>query len=149
MRCVVQRVERARVSVNNQTISSIEKGILVFLGIEKEDSRTDADYLLEKVINLRIFEDSEGKMNLSLLDITGEMIVVSQFTLLGDCRKGRRPSFVRAEEPTAAKNLYEYFISKAREKINRIGAGEFQAMMKIELVNDGPVTLLLDSRKEF
>jgi D-tyrosyl-tRNA(Tyr) deacylase len=149
MRCVVQRVERARVSVNNQTISAIEKGILVFLGIEKEDSRTDADYLLEKVINLRIFEDSEGKMNLSLLDITGEMIVVSQFTLLGDCRKGRRPSFVRAEEPTAAKNLYEYFISKAREKINRIGAGEFQAMMKIELVNDGPVTLLLDSRKEF
>lgn len=149
MRCVVQRVDRARVSVNNQTISASEKGILVFLGIEKGDSRTEADYLLEKVINLRIFEDSEGKMNLSLLDISGEMIVVSQFTLLGDCRKGRRPSFVRAEEPTAARNLYEYFISKAREKINRTGAGEFQAMMKIELVNDGPVTLFLDSRKEF
>jgi len=149
MRCVVQRVDRACVSVNEQTISSIEKGILVFLGIEKEDSRTDADYLLEKVVNLRIFEDSEGKMNLSLLDISGEMIVVSQFTLLGDCRKGRRPSFIRAEEPTTAKNLYEYFMSKAREKINRVGAGEFQAMMKIELVNDGPVTLLLDSRKEF
>lgn len=149
MRCVVQRVDRAQVSVNEQTISSIEKGILVFLGIENEDSRIDADYLLEKVVNLRIFEDSEGKMNLSLLDISGEMIVVSQFTLLGDCRKGRRPSFIRAEAPTAAKNLYEYFMSKAREKVNRVGAGEFQAMMKIELVNDGPVTLLLDSRKEF
>lgn len=149
MRCVVQRVDKAHVSVNEQTISSIEKGILVFLGIEKEDSRNDADYLLDKVVNLRIFEDSEGKMNLSLLDISGEMIVVSQFTLLGDCRKGRRPSFIRAEEPTAAKNLYEYFMSKAREKVNRVGAGEFQAMMKIELINDGPVTLLLDSRKEF
>jgi D-tyrosyl-tRNA(Tyr) deacylase len=149
MRCVVQRVDRAHVSVKDQTISSIEKGILVFLGIEKEDSRHDADYLLEKVVNLRIFEDTEGKMNLSLLEISGEMIVVSQFTLLGDCRKGRRASFVRAEEPTAAKNLYEYFMSKAREKVNRVGAGEFQAMMKIELVNDGPVTLLLDSRKEF
>ena len=149
MRCVVQRVDRTRVSVKDQIISSIEKGIFVLLGIEKEDSRSDADYLLEKVINLRIFEDSEGKMNLSLLDISGEMIVVSQFTLLGDCRKGRRPSFIRAEEPMAAKILYEYFVSKAREKLNRVGAGEFQAMMKIELVNDGPVTLLLDSRKEF
>ena len=88
-------------------------------------------------------------MNFSLLDISGEMIVVSQFTLLGDCRKGRRPSFIRAEEPMAAKNLYEYFVSKAREKLNRVGSGEFQAMMKIELINDGPVTLLLDSRKEF
>jgi D-tyrosyl-tRNA(Tyr) deacylase len=149
MRCVVQRVDRTHVSVKDQIISSIEKGIFVLLGIEKEDSRSDADYLLEKVINLRIFEDSEGKMNLSLLDVSGQMIVVSQFTLLGDCRKGRRPSYIRAEEPMAAKNLYEYFVSKAREKLNRVGAGEFQAMMKIELVNDGPVTLLLDSRKEF
>lgn len=149
MRCVVQRVDRAHVSVNEQTISSIKKGILVFLGIEKEDSLHDADYLLEKVINLRIFEDTEGKMNLSLLDISGEMIVISQFTLLADCRKGRRPSFIRAEEPTAAKNLYEYFLGKAGEKVNRVRAGEFQAMMKIELINDGPVTMLLDSRREF
>lgn len=149
MRCVVQRVNRAHVSINNQVISSIGKGILVFLGIEKKDSNTDADYLLEKVVNLRIFEDSEGKMNLSLHDIAGEMLVVSQFTLLGDCRKGRRPSYIRAEEPTKAKNLYEYFMGRAREKVSHVREGEFQAMMEIGLFNDGPVTLLIDSRKEF
>ncbi len=149
MRCVVQRVDRAKVTVEEHTVSSIDKGILVFLGVEKGDGADDADYLLEKVVNLRIFEDSDGKMNLSLLDVAGEMLVVSQFTLLGDCRKGRRPSFICAEEPVEAKTLYEYFVVKAREKIGNVGTGEFQAMMKIELVNDGPVTLLLDSKKLF
>jgi len=149
MRSVVQRVDRAMASIEDKIISSIGKGILVFLGIEKGDSHNDADYLHEKIINLRIFEDAERKMNLSLLDISGEMLVVSQFTLLGDCRKGRRPSFISAEEPEEAKKLYEYFINRAKGKINHVGAGEFQAMMKIESVNDGPVTMLLDSRKIF
>ncbi|MGA2333417.1 MAG: D-aminoacyl-tRNA deacylase [Syntrophales bacterium] len=149
MRCVVQRVERARVLVDREIISSIEKGVLVFLGIEKGDSYRDADFLLEKIIHLRIFEDSQGKMNLSLIETSGEILIVSQFTLLADCRKGRRPSFVSAEEPEEANKLFDYFISIAREKIGHVGTGEFQAMMKIELVNDGPVTMLLDSRKTF
>ena len=149
MRSVVQRVDRATVSVEGKMISTIGKGILVFLGIEKADSINDANYLCEKIINLRIFEDADGKMNLSLLDIKGEMLVVSQFTLLGDCRKGRRPSFIGAEEPEEAKKLYEYFISKTSEIITDVVAGEFQAMMKVESVNDGPVTVLLDSKKIF
>ena len=149
MRSVVQRVDRAKVRVEERIISSIGRGVLVFLGVEKGDSNNDADYLQEKIINLRIFEDVEAKMNLSLLDISGDMLVVSQFTLLGDCRKGRRPSFITAEQPEEAKKLYEYFICKARQKISNVGAGEFQAMMKIESVNDGPVTMLLDSKKTF
>ena len=149
MRCVVQRVDRARVSVDEQTISSIGKGALVFLGIEKGDSYGDADFLLEKIIHLRIFEDSQGKMNLSLLETSGDILIVSQFTLLADCRKGRRPSFISAEEPEEAKKLYDYFISMAGGKIDHVGTGEFQAMMKIESVNDGPVTMLLDSKKTF
>jgi len=147
MRCVVQRVDRARVIVDGQIISSIEKGALVFLGIEKGDNYRDADFLLEKIIHLRIFEDSQGKMNLSLLETSGDILIVSQFTLLADCRKGRRPSFISAEEPEEAKRLYDYFISAAGGKIDHVGTGEFQAMMKIESVNDGPVTMLLDSRK--
>jgi D-tyrosyl-tRNA(Tyr) deacylase len=149
MRAVVQRVDSARVRVDERVVSSIEKGILIFLGIEKGDERTDADYLLEKVINLRIFEDAEGKMNLSVLDISGEMLVVSQFTLLGDCRKGRRPSFIQAENPAEARALYEYFLFQGSKKIKSVQGGEFQAMMKIEMTNDGPVTLLIDSRKKF
>jgi D-aminoacyl-tRNA deacylase len=149
MRCVVQRVDRARVLVDGEIISSIEKGVLVFLGMEKGDSYRDADFLLEKIIHLRIFEDSQGKMNLSLIETSGEILIVSQFTLLADCRKGRRPSFVSAEEPEEANKLYDYFISIAREKIGHVGTGEFQAMMKIESVNDGPVTMLLDSKKTF
>jgi len=149
MRCVVQRVDRAKVIVEGEIISSIGKGALVFLGVEKGDSYGDADFLLEKIIHLRIFEDSQGKMNLSLLEISGEILIVSQFTLLADCRKGRRPSFIGAEEPEAAKKHYDYFISMAREKIGHVATGEFQAMMKIESVNDGPVTMLLDSRKAF
>ena len=149
MRTIVQRVDKASVTVDGKAVSSIAKGLLVFLGIEKGDAQKDADYLLEKVMNLRIFEDSEGKMNMSLLDIAGEMLVVSQFTLLGDCRKGRRPSFVAAEEPHGARMLYEYFIKHGREKMQKVYGGEFQAMMKVELLNDGPVTMLLDSNKVF
>lgn len=149
MRAVIQRVENASVKVRNKELSSIDKGMLVFLGVAKEDSETDADYILEKAVNLRIFEDEDNKMNLSLLDIGGAMMIVSQFTLLGNCVKGRRPSFVDAEEPQKAKRLYEYFVSKAKEKVNHIGIGQFQEMMKIELINDGPVTMLLDSKKIF
>ena len=149
MRAVVQRVDSAAIFVDSRQISSIEKGVLVFLGIERGDDRKDADYLLDKAINLRIFEDEMGKMNLSLLDKSYAMLVVSQFTLLGDCRKGRRPSFVLAEDPEKANLLYEYFISQGRERIKDISGGEFQAMMKVELINDGPVTIILDSRKSF
>ncbi|MFH1079038.1 MAG: D-aminoacyl-tRNA deacylase [Pseudomonadota bacterium] len=149
MRLVVQRVDKASVSVNNQVIASIGTGLLVFLGIERGDTAGDADLMLEKAINLRIFEDREGKMNLSLLDVAGGLLVVSQFTLLGDCWKGKRPSFIRAEDPEQAKGLYEYFIKRAVEKVARVAGGEFQAMMKVELVNDGPVTMLLDSRRRF
>lgn len=149
MRAVVQRVESAVIFVDGRQISSIEKGVLVFLGIERGDDRKEADYLLDKVINLRIFEDEMGKMNLSLLDKSYAMLVVSQFTLLGDCRKGRRPSFVSAEDPEKANLLYEYFISKGREAITNVAGGKFQAMMKVELINDGPVTIILDSRKSF
>lgn len=149
MRSVVQRVDRADIKVGGNRISGIEKGILVFLGIERGDRECDADYLVDKMIHLRIFSDGEGKMNLSLLDIQGEMLVVSQFTLLGDSRKGRRPSFTGAENPEGARPLYAYFIKKAQEKVKRCAEGEFQAMMSVELVNNGPVTLLLDSRKQF
>lgn len=149
MRAVVQRVDRAAVAVGGRNISSIQQGLIAFVGVEKGDTTKDADYLVDKIINLRIFEDPEGKMNLSLLDKNGEFMVISQFTLLGDCRKGRRPSFHQAEEPINAKKLYDYFIVRSREKIYKVGTGEFQAMMKIDLVNDGPVTLLLDSRTGF
>lgn len=149
MRAVIQRVDRACVTINQQKISSINKGILILLGVEKEDMETDSDYILEKAVNLRIFEDDQDKMNKSLIDIDGDMMVVSQFTLLGNCIKGRRPSFTAAEEPSKANQLYEYFVVKAKEKVKHLGTGKFQEMMKIELVNDGPVTILLDSRKNF
>jgi D-tyrosyl-tRNA(Tyr) deacylase len=149
MRAVIQRVDRACVKINRQELSSINEGILVLLGVEKEDTRNDADYILGKTINLRIFEDEQDKMNRSLLDVGGAMMVVSQFTLLGDCVKGRRPSFVKAEEPARANELYEYFIKEAQEKVKSLATGKFQEMMKIELVNNGPVTILLDSRKSF
>lgn len=149
MRSVVQRVDRANVSVGGEQISRIEKGVLVFLGIGKGDRSGDADYLAEKITNLRIFDDQQGKMNLSLVDVGGAMLVISQFTLLGDCRKGRRPSFTEAENPEAAKVLYDYFISLIREKVCYVAEGKFQAMMSIESVNDGPITILLDSKKAF
>jgi D-aminoacyl-tRNA deacylase len=147
MRSVVQRVDRVRVHVGNKRISEIEKGLLVLLGIEKGDREADADYLADKIVNLRIFEDEQGKMNLSLFDIHGEMLLVSQFTLLGDCRKGRRPSFTAAENSDRARLLCDYFIEKTKKKIDHVAQGEFQAMMSIELVNNGPVTMLLDSKR--
>jgi len=149
MRAVIQRVDRACVRINSQEYSSIDQGVLVLLGVEKGDSEKDANYILEKTVNLRIFEDEQGKMNLSLTDIDGQMLVVSQFTLLGDCVKGRRPSFIRAEEPITANQLYEYFVHEAAPKVKKLATGKFQEMMQIELINNGPVTILLDSRKAF
>lgn len=147
MRAVIQRVDQACVRINSQLYSAIDQGLLILLGVEKEDTEKDADYIIEKTVNMRIFEDDQGKMNLSLADIAGDMLVVSQFTLLGDCIKGRRPSFTRAEEPVRANELYEYFVAKATPKVKRLATGKFQAMMKVELVNNGPVTLLVDSKK--
>ncbi len=147
MRAVVQRVERARVVVGDKEISSIGRGLLILLGVEKGDEAGDADVLLDKVLNLRIFEDKDEKMNLSLLDVGGGLMVVSQFTLLADCSKGRRPSFTAAAEAGVARDLYEYFTQKAEEKTGIVGRGKFQAAMKVELINEGPVTILLDSRR--
>lgn len=149
MRVVIQRVDRACVKINSQLFSSINQGVLVLLGVEKDDSEKDADYILEKTVNLRIFEDEHGKMNFSLLDIGGQMLVVSQFTLLGDCIKGRRPSFGQAEDPVKANQLYEYFVNQVAPKVTKLATGKFQEMMQIELINNGPVTILLDSRKAF
>jgi len=147
MRSVIQRVDRAEIYVGGKSISGIGKGILVFLGIEPGDEASDAEYLADRISHLRIFPDQQGKMNLSLIDAEGEMLVVSQFTLLGDCRRGRRPSFTGAERPERARLLYNHFVGKAREKVKRCAEGEFQAIMSIDLVNNGPVTLILDSRR--
>jgi D-tyrosyl-tRNA(Tyr) deacylase len=149
MRAVIQRVSRAKVSVDGETTGEIGKGLLVFLGVSRDDSETEADYLLRKTLNLRIFEDEDGMMNTSLLEFEGELLVVSQFTLYGDARKGRRPSFIEAAAPEEANRLYEYFVSKARIHISKVETGRFQAMMDVELVNDGPVTIILDSSKLF
>lgn len=147
MRAVVQRVSRAKVTVGGEITGEIGNGLLVFLGIAGIDSESDADYLVEKIVSLRIFDDSDGKMNLSLGEIEGEMLVVSQFTLYGDTRRGRRPSFISAASPDEANRLYEYFVSRARISVDRVETGRFQAMMDVELVNDGPVTIILDSEK--
>jgi D-aminoacyl-tRNA deacylase len=149
MRAVIQRVKSASVTVEGEVVGKIGKGLLVLLGVSNDDAEKDADYLVEKTLNLRIFEDSSDKMNLSLLDITGEVLVVSQFTLFGDVRKGRRPSFIDAAPSEKANRLYEYFVSKIREKLLQVETGRFQAMMDVELINDGPVTILLDSKKNF
>ncbi len=149
MRAVIQRVSRAKVSVENEVIGEIGKGILILLGVADGDSETDAVYLLDKTVNLRIFEDADDKMNLSLLEIKGDLLVVSQFTLYGDARKGRRPSFIKAAAPAEAKRLYDFFVSEARKQIGVVETGKFQAMMNVELVNDGPVTILLDSERLF
>ena len=147
MRAVVQRVSRAKVTVDEQIIGEIGRGLLVLLGVAENDDTADADYLVEKVLNLRIFEDAGDKMNLSLLDCNGELLVVSQFTLYGDTRRGRRPSFIRAAAPDKANKLYEYFVARSRESVTKVETGQFQAMMDVELVNDGPVTIILDSEK--
>jgi len=149
MRAVIQRVSRAQVRVEGQTVGEIGKGLLVLLGVGKGDSHKEADALLDKIINLRIFKDADGKMNLSLLDSSGELMVISQFTLYADCRKGRRPSFSEAGNPEAAKALYDYFIARARSCGIKVSSGIFQALMEVELVNSGPVTILLDSSKNF
>ena len=149
MRSIIQRVSRAKVTVDGEITGEIGRGILVLLGVSREDSEKDAIYLLEKTLNLRIFEDTAGKMNLSLLDVKGELLVVSQFTLYGDARKGRRPSYIEAALPEKAENLYNFFVAEARKQIAKVETGRFQAMMDVELVNDGPVTILLDSTKNF
>jgi D-tyrosyl-tRNA(Tyr) deacylase len=147
MRTVIQRVKSAEVRVDGRLSGKIGKGLLVLLGVGKGDAGRDLSFLASKIPELRIFEDDSGKFNLSLKEINGEVLVVSQFTLYGDCRKGRRPSFTEAEEPTAAKPLYEQFISTLREQGILVQTGEFQAKMEVHLINDGPVTLLLDSRQ--
>lgn len=149
MRAVVQRVKRAKVMVEDEVVSGIGSGLLVFLGIGQDDCSDDIEYLVEKIINLRIFEDESGKMDLSLRDKEGEMLVVSQFTLYGDCRKGRRPSFTAAADPDIANRYYEEFIEKACSLGVIVKEGIFGADMDIDLINDGPVTILLDSKKEF
>ena len=145
MRAVVQRVKESSVSVKNEITGKIGNGLLVLLGISKSDQARDADYLADKIANLRIFEDENGKMNKSLLEIHGEMLIVSQFTLMGDCRKGRRPSFVEAAGPELAEKLYREFVEKVASHGVPTATGRFGAMMRVHLVNDGPVTLLLES----
>lgn len=147
MKAVIQRVRKCSVEVDGKITGKIGHGIFVLLGVDTMDCETDADYLSEKITNLRIFEDENGKMNRSLLDIGGEILVVSQFTLLGDCRKGRRPSFIKAAPPEKANTLYEYFIESLRAKKLEPQTGVFQAMMDVSLVNSGPVTFTLESRK--
>ena len=149
MRAVVQRVSRASVTVGSEITGEIGKGLLVLLGVSVRDTEKDATYLVDKVLNLRIFEDAEEKMNLSLLDIKGELLVVSQFTLYGDVTRGRRSSFIDAAPRERANHLYEAFVAEAGKQIDGVQTGRFQAMMDVELVNDGPVTILLDSEKRF
>ena len=145
MRAVVQRVTRAQVSVGEEVVGKIGAGLLVLLGIAKSDTPGDADYLATKILGLRIFDDENGKMNLSLAETRGSLLAVSQFTLYGDVRKGKRPSFDQAAPPQLANELYEHFVRKIREAGFTCQTGRFQAMMTVELVNDGPVTILLDS----
>jgi D-tyrosyl-tRNA(Tyr) deacylase len=146
MRAVVQRVCESSVIVENEVIVKIGHGLLVLLGIAKGDETSDADYLADKIINLRIFEDENSKMNRSLYETGAELLVVSQFTLLGDCRRGRRPSFIDAADPEVADKLYEYFVDKVRQKGVSVQTGRFRAMMEVALINSGPVTLVLDSK---
>jgi D-tyrosyl-tRNA(Tyr) deacylase len=149
MRAVVQLVKKASVSVNNTVISEIGRGLLVFLGVRKNDTPNDAKMLAEKIVHLRIFPDQEKLMNLSVLDVEGQMLIVSQFTLYGDCRKGRRPSYSDAAPPELAEKFYEMYIKETAKLGIPVASGKFQAPMEVELINDGPVTLLLDSTKSF
>ena len=149
MRAVVQRVIKADVAVEEKVTGSIEKGLMVLLGVEDEDVEADAVYLAEKIAGLRIFEDEEGKMNLSVKDVGGDLLTVSQFTLFGDCRKGKRPSFIKAARPEKANALYRKFVSLCREQGLHVEEGIFQAEMLVRIYNDGPVTILMDSKKMF
>jgi D-tyrosyl-tRNA(Tyr) deacylase len=149
MRAVVQRVKKAVVEVSGEKVSETGPGLLVFLGVSKDDTEEDADYLLKKIVDLRIFEDADGKFNLCLTDVGGELMAVSQFTIMGDARRGRRPSFSDAAKGEKALELYEYFVFKAKDTGLTVGEGRFGEMMQVSLVNDGPVTMLLDSRRLF
>ena len=149
MRAVLQRVTRASVRVEGETVGEIGPGLLVLLGVARDDAEADGRYLLEKILGLRVFDDAEGRMNLSVVETGGALLVVSQFTLYGDVRRGRRPSWVEAAPPETAEPLYESFVEGARRAGLRVETGSFRRMMEVELVNDGPVTILLDSRKTF
>jgi D-aminoacyl-tRNA deacylase len=149
MRAVVQRVKEARVEIEGNVVGEISKGLLVFLGVGEKDTEKECEYMANKIINLRIFPDADDLMNLSILDIKGDVLVVSQFTLWGDCRKGRRPSFIEAARPEKANMLYEHFIFIIKGMGIKVATGKFQEMMDVHLINDGPVTILLDSDKIF
>jgi D-aminoacyl-tRNA deacylase len=149
MRVVIQRVTRASVMIQGQPVGEIENGLVVLLGIARDDTKEDADYLIPKIIALRIFDDAEGRMNVSVKDIGGALLIVSQFTLYGDVRRGLRPSWSDAAPPEVAEPLYDYFVETSRKLLARVETGSFRKTMQVELVNDGPVTLLIDSRKEF
>ena len=149
MRAVVQRVTRAKVTVDDEVIGEIKQGLVVLLGVARDDSEADAEYLAAKIVSLRIFDDEAGKMNRSVKDMDGGMLVISQFTLYGDVRRGLRPSWIDAAAPEVAKPLYEFFIARAQNLLTEVASGSFRSLMQVELVNDGPVTILLDSRKQF
>ena len=149
MRAVLQRVTRASVRVNDEVLGEIDSGLVVLLGVAQDDTEADIKYLVEKIATIRIFDDADGRMNLSVRDTNGALLVVSQFTLYGDVRRGRRPSWSEAARPEVAEPLYESFVAEARRLVERVETGSFRAMMQVELVNDGPVTILLDSRKLF
>lgn len=149
MRAVIQRVSQSNVQVNNKIVGEINEGLMVLLGVSLEDTLEDAKFLAEKIVNLRIFEDEQGKMNLSVKDVKGKILSISQFTLYGDCRKGRRPSFVEAAKPDQAEKLYEEFNKYIKNLGVDLETGTFQADMKVFLINDGPVTFILDSKKNF
>lgn len=149
MRAVVQRVTRASVTIDGQVVGEIENGLVVLLGIARDDTNQDADYLVQKIVALRIFDDSDGRMNVSVKDLNGGLLIVSQFTLYGDVRRGLRPSWSDAATPEIAEPLYDYFVESSRKLLGRVETGSFRKMMQVELVNDGPVTILLDSRRAF
>ena len=149
MRAVVQRVTRASVTVDGEVIGEIGNGLVVLLGIARDDSKVEAAYLVDKIAALRIFDDDEGKMNMSVKDVSGALLIISQFTLYGDVRRGLRPSWIDAAPPEIAEPLYEFFVRQAKATVDEVATGRFQAMMQVELVNDGPVTILLDSGKLF
>ena len=149
MRAVVQRVTRAKVTVDDEVAGEIGNGLVVLVGIARDDTKVEAAYLIDKIANLRIFDGENGKMNLSVKDVGGGLLIVSQFTLYGDVRRGLRPSWIDAAPPEVAEPLYDFFVRQARSTIDDVATGKFQAMMQVELVNDGPVTILLDSNKLF
>ena len=149
MKVLLQRVTRASVSVAGEVVGKVNRGLVVFVGVANEDTEKDAQYLVQKIVNLRIFADEEGKFNLSVLDINGELLLVSQFTLMADTRKGRRPSFVEAAPPDRAEELFHYFVEQTSATGLKVATGRFQQYMQVEIHNDGPVTILLDSREKY